>query len=99
MSEETLGNEDPASKLESSKNHVKKAADDLKAAASSKAQEFRGAAEAKAAEYRGKAEQAYSDARTRARTYQDDGEQYIRENPTKACTLGAWHRLRARNHL
>src|SRR3981081_725539 len=33
---------------------------------------------------RGKAEQAFGDARTRARTFQDDAEEYVRENPTKA---------------
>ncbi len=60
-------------KLESSKTHVRKAADDLKTAAG-----------AVADEYRGKAEQAWGDARDRARTLQEDGEQYVRENPTKA---------------
>src|SRR5438309_1791781 len=33
---------------------------------------------------RGKAEQAWGDARDRARTFQEDAEQYVRENPTKA---------------
>jgi ElaB/YqjD/DUF883 family membrane-anchored ribosome-binding protein len=37
-----------------------------------------------AQEYRGKAEQAWEDARERVRTLQEDGEQYVRENPTKA---------------
>jgi ElaB/YqjD/DUF883 family membrane-anchored ribosome-binding protein len=40
--------------------------------------------EQKWGEARGKAEQAWGDARDRARTFQDDAEQYVRENPTKA---------------
>jgi ElaB/YqjD/DUF883 family membrane-anchored ribosome-binding protein len=61
------------SKLDSSKMHVRHAAEDLKIAATEVA-----------SEYRGKAEQAWEDATTRARTLQEDGEQYVRENPTKA---------------
>jgi len=61
------------SNLEASKGHVKQAAGDLRAAAT-----------ATASELRGRAEHAYSDARERVRTLQDDGEQYVRENPTKA---------------
>jgi ElaB/YqjD/DUF883 family membrane-anchored ribosome-binding protein len=61
------------SKLESSKTHARRAAEDLRSAATGMAQE-----------YRGKAEQAWGDATSRARTLQDDGEQYVRENPTKA---------------
>jgi ElaB/YqjD/DUF883 family membrane-anchored ribosome-binding protein len=60
-------------RLESSKTHVRQAAD-----------EFRTAATEIAGQYRGKAEQAWGDATTRARTLQEDGEQYVRENPTKA---------------
>ncbi len=64
------------SKLDSSKTHARRAAEDLKSAAT-----------AVADEYRGKAEQAWDDARVRARTFQEDGEQYVRDNPTKAvCT-------------
>ncbi len=62
-----------ASKLESSKTHARRAAEDLRSAATGMAQE-----------YRGKAEQAWGDATSRARTLQEDGEQYVRENPTKA---------------
>ncbi len=61
-----------------------KTADHLKAAASAKAEEFRGAANAKAEEFRGKAEEAWGDAKVRARTLQEDGEAYVRENPTRA---------------
>lgn len=60
-------------KLEAGKTHARRAASDLKSAASSMADE-----------YRGKAEQAWDDARDRVRTFQEDGEQYVRENPTKA---------------
>ena len=61
------------SKFESSKTHVRKAADDLKSAAGAVAEE-----------YRGKAEQVWGDATSRARTFQEDSEEYVRENPTKA---------------
>ncbi len=62
-----------ASTLGSSKEHARRAAEDLKTAASSMA-----------GEYRGKAEQAWGDAQERVRTFQEDGEAYVRENPTKA---------------
>jgi ElaB/YqjD/DUF883 family membrane-anchored ribosome-binding protein len=42
------------------------------------------AAEAKVQELRGKAEHAYADAKVKARTFRDDGEQYVRQNPTRA---------------
>ena len=62
-----------AGKLESSRTHARQAAEDL-----------RNAAGAIAEDYRGRAEQVWGDARTRARTFQEDSEQYVRENPTKA---------------
>ena len=46
--------------------------------------DLKSAAGAMAEEYKGKAEQAWDDARERVRTFQEDGEQYVRENPTKA---------------
>jgi ElaB/YqjD/DUF883 family membrane-anchored ribosome-binding protein len=64
---------DAQNKLQSSKEHARKAAEDLKSAAGAFAEE-----------YRGKAEQAWGDATSRARTFQEDAEQYVRENPTKA---------------
>jgi ElaB/YqjD/DUF883 family membrane-anchored ribosome-binding protein len=67
------GTTDAAGRLESSKTHARRAAEDLKSAASGMANE-----------YRGKAEAAWEDATARARTLQEDGEQYVRENPTKA---------------
>jgi len=75
---------DAQDKLESSKTHARKAAEDLKSAAGAMAGEYRGKAEQAWEDARGKAEQAWGDARDRARTLQDDGEQYVRENPTKA---------------
>jgi len=71
-------------KFESSKTHVRKAADDLKSAAGAMAGDLKTAAGAMAGEYRDKAEQVWGEARDRARTFQEDGEQYVRENPTKA---------------
>ena len=71
-------------KFENSKTHVRKAAEDLKSAAGVMAEDFKSAAGAMAGEYRDKAEQVWGDARDRARTLQEDGEQYVRENPTKA---------------
>ncbi len=57
-------------------SHARKAADD-----------FRSAANAVAGEYRGRAEEVWNDARFRVRGFQEDSEQYVRENPTKAiCT-------------
>ncbi|SRR5581483_6450504 len=78
------GTADPNAKFESGKTHARQAAEDLRAAAEAKAQELRSTAEAKASELRDRAEQAYSDVRNRARTLREDGEQYVRENPTRA---------------
>ncbi len=69
----TTGSADPQSTLESSKTHARRAADDLRSAATQMA-----------GEYRGKAEQAWEDASGRVRTFQEDGEQYVRDNPSKA---------------
>ena len=77
---EGSGMTDAQDKLQSSKTHARKAADDLRSAAG----DLKSAAGAIAGEYRGKAEQAWDDARERVRTLQEDGEQYVRENPTKA---------------
>ncbi|MGI9087907.1 MAG: DUF883 family protein [Chthoniobacterales bacterium] len=63
----------PTDKIESSKSHARRAAEDLKTAAT----DFAG-------EYRGKAEQVWGDAQDRVRTFQEDGEAYVRDNPTKA---------------
>ena len=67
------GTTDLQGRFETTKTHARQAAEELKTAAT----EIAG-------QYRGKAEQAWSDAQSRARTLQEDGEQYVRENPTKA---------------
>ena len=59
--------------LQSTRTHAQQAAEDLKAAAG-----------AIGAEHRDKAEQTWDDARDRVRTFQEDANQYVRENPTKA---------------
>ena len=61
------------SKLESSKTHARRAAEDLKSAATSMAED-----------YRDKANQAWDEAKVRVRTLQEDGEEYVRENPMRA---------------
>ena len=48
------------------------------------ADEFKSAAGAVAEQYRGRAEEVWNDATGRVRTFQEDGEQYVRDNPTKA---------------
>jgi ElaB/YqjD/DUF883 family membrane-anchored ribosome-binding protein len=60
-------------KIESGTAHMRKAAEDFKSVAG-----------AFAGEYRGKAEEAWNDASDRVRSFQEDTEQYVRENPTKA---------------
>ena len=67
------GGTSATSKFETGKTHARKAAENLRDAATDVA-----------SEYRGKAEQAWDDATSRARTLQEDGEQFVRENPTKA---------------
>ena len=73
-SESTTSKEqqDATSKFESGKTHAKQAAEDIRAAAETKAHEIRG-----------RAEQAYQQARTRARSWQEEGEHYVRENPLR----------------
>lgn len=67
---ETLSSEET---MQGGTSQARQAAEDLKSAAG-----------AMASEYRGKAEEAWNDARYRVRTFQEDSEQYVRENPTKA---------------
>jgi ElaB/YqjD/DUF883 family membrane-anchored ribosome-binding protein len=64
---------DAQGKLQSSRTRARQAAQDLKSAAG-----------AIAGEYRGKAEQAWDDAKDRVRTFREDTDQYVRENPTRA---------------
>src|SRR6266404_6390138 len=78
------GMTDAQNKLESSRTHARKAAEDLKSAAETVAHEYRGKAEQAWGDARDRAEEAWGDATDRARTFQQDAEQYVRENPTKA---------------
>ena len=48
------------------------------------AHEYRGKAEQAWGDARDRAEEAWGEATDRARTFQQDAEQYVRENPTKA---------------
>ena len=63
-------------------------ADEIRSAATAKADAWREMANAKAEEFRGRAEDAWGDARLKARSYQEDGEAYVRENPARAVLLG-----------
>jgi ElaB/YqjD/DUF883 family membrane-anchored ribosome-binding protein len=91
MSNESTTSSDAKARFESGKEHVIHAAEDLKAAAGAKAQELRHAAETRATELRSRAEQTYGEYRAKYRTLREDGEQYVRDNPTKAVftALGA----------
>jgi ElaB/YqjD/DUF883 family membrane-anchored ribosome-binding protein len=60
-------------KAERGMKHARKAAEDLRSSAG-----------AMANEYRGRLEEIRDDALDRIRSFQDDGKQYVRENPTKA---------------
>jgi ElaB/YqjD/DUF883 family membrane-anchored ribosome-binding protein len=59
--------------LQSTPTHGQQATDDLKSAAGETV-----------GEYREKAEQVWDDARDRVRTFKQDAEQYVRENPIMA---------------
>jgi ElaB/YqjD/DUF883 family membrane-anchored ribosome-binding protein len=61
------------SKVQSGASHARQAAEDLRSAAG-----------AMADQYRGRAEEVWNDASDRVRSFQEDTEQYVRENPTKA---------------
>lgn len=87
---------------DAAKDHVQAAADDFKAAASAKADEIRRAAEqkaeqlrsqaeARAREFRDTAQQTWGDARNKAKTWQTEGEAYVRDHPAQAvlAALGA----------
>ena len=60
-------------KAERGGTHARKVAQDLGSAAGTMANE-----------YLGRAEEVWDDALHRVRSFQDDGKQYVRENPTKA---------------
>lgn len=58
--------------FESTKAYARQAGGDRKSAAGALAEE-----------YRGKAEQVWNDAKNRARTFREDSEEYVRENPIR----------------
>ena len=60
-------------KAEQGVKHARKAAEDLSSSVG-----------AMADEYRGRLEEIRDDAVDRIRSFQDDGKQYVRENPTRA---------------
>jgi ElaB/YqjD/DUF883 family membrane-anchored ribosome-binding protein len=60
-------------KAERAVKHARKATEDVGSAAG-----------AMAKEYRGKAEQAWDEVQDRVRTFREDADNYVRENPTKA---------------
>lgn len=60
------------SELQKTKTEIREVADDLASEAKSVAEECRG-----------KAEQLWSDARKRTTNFQEEGEQYVRDNPMK----------------
>ena len=60
-------------KLESDEARVQRAAEALKSATANVAED-----------YRDKAQQSWDETKVRVRTWQDEGEEYVRENPMKA---------------
>jgi ElaB/YqjD/DUF883 family membrane-anchored ribosome-binding protein len=90
--------QNPEKRAESGKDHLRVAAGDLKEAASAKAEDIRQAAgqkvdalrevaEATAQELRGAAESAWADARNQSKSWQAQGEVYIRNNPFQAVCI------------
>jgi ElaB/YqjD/DUF883 family membrane-anchored ribosome-binding protein len=86
--------QNPEETAKSGQDHLQSVAGDLKDAAGAKienirqaagqkADEFRGAAQGKVEELRGAAEKATS----QAKSWQAEGEVYVRENPTKAVLV------------
>ena len=89
---------DPEDAAESAKDHLTAAVGDIKEAASAKVEELRQAveqraegvreaAQGKAQKLKGDAECAWADAKSQARTWQAEGEVYVRANPTKALFM------------
>ena len=80
-------------KLESSKTHVRRAAEDLKSAAGAVASEYRGKAEEAWGDARGRAEAAWGDATDRARTFQQDAEQCRSRKSNQSRRDSSWYRI------
>ena len=86
--------QNPQEATKGGQDHLRAAAGDLKEAARAKventrqaveqkADELRGAAQGKAEELRG----AVENAKSQAKSWQAEGEAYVRENPTKAVLV------------
>ena len=71
--EEKINPQDP---VQSARDSVKQAAENLHASA-----------EAKTAQFQDAAENAWSDAQSRAKTWQAEVDSYVRQNPTKAVLM------------
>ena len=69
----TAGGSSPQNERAHSESEEWRSTPDLKSAATTMAED-----------YRDKATQAWGDAKVRVRTLQEDGEDYVRENPMKA---------------
>jgi hypothetical protein len=76
------GTTDAQGKLQSSRTHVRQAAEDLKAAAG-----------VIAGEYRGKAEQVWDDARDRVRIFQQDADQLCARKSDQGSIHSARNRV------
>jgi ElaB/YqjD/DUF883 family membrane-anchored ribosome-binding protein len=71
-------------KFQSGKSHATEAAREFREAAAAKANDLRETLTERAGEYRERANRVWSDTSVRAHTLQEDGEDYIRENPLQA---------------
>jgi ElaB/YqjD/DUF883 family membrane-anchored ribosome-binding protein len=90
--------QNPGEAAESDKDSLRPVVDNFKEAASAKvehirqaagqkADELRSAVQGKAQELKGSAETAWSDIRFRAKSWQAEGEAYVRDNPIKAVSM------------
>jgi ElaB/YqjD/DUF883 family membrane-anchored ribosome-binding protein len=90
--------QNPEEAAESGKDHLTAVADNFKEAASAKvenirqaagqkADELRSAMQGKAQELKGSAETAWSDIRSKVKSWQAEGEAYVRDNPIKAVSM------------
>ena len=90
--------QDPEGTTQSGKDNLKDAAGDLKEAAKTKVEDFRQAAgqkadelregaQSKAQELRDAAESTWSDASSQAKSWQAEGEAFVRDNPSKAVLI------------
>ncbi|MEZ5301364.1 MAG: hypothetical protein R3F11_12030 [Verrucomicrobiales bacterium] len=73
-----------ANPLQASKEHAQQAAQELRSAAEHKVQQLRGSAEQKAEQFRDYAETTWQDAKLKANDLLEEGEKYVRENPTRS---------------